>query len=180
MDRDDVTMGVTLRTLASDDCDDGDDDFPQDCDDELFGGGSTITHTQNTLWENGEQPGEVDNNDLYFKGSENPSTSSSQSSPMRVSSVTPIVTSIVTPPSPPHSVEEDSGCVAPGEPQPLTNPVEQMNWEEIKAEIWYHVERLGWDKEEGKAFLLSRYGKDSLNNLEDAQFIDFVKYLRSL
>ena len=78
----------------------------------------------------------------------------------------------------------DSGAIDSAEP--ITNKpadsseLEAMDFNEIKQKTDIEIRRLGWTKEQGREFLMSRYGKRSRLHLKDEQLIEFLHYLEDL
>ena len=58
--------------------------------------------------------------------------------------------------------------------------LEAMDFNEIKQKTDIEIKRLGWTKEQGRDFLMSRYGKRSRLHLKDEQLIEFLHYLENL
>ena len=58
--------------------------------------------------------------------------------------------------------------------------LEAMDFNEIKQKTDIEIRRLGWTKEQGRDFLMSRYGKRSRLHLKDEQLIEFLHYLENL
>lgn len=58
--------------------------------------------------------------------------------------------------------------------------VKAMDFNEIKQKTDIEIKRLGWTKERGKEFLMSRYGKRSRLHLTDEQLLEFLLYLEKL
>lgn len=58
--------------------------------------------------------------------------------------------------------------------------LEAMDFNEIKQKTDIEIRRLGWTKEQGREFLMSRYGKRSRLHLKDEQLIEFLHYLEDL
>ena len=65
--------------------------------------------------------------------------------------------------------------------QPVgSSELEAMDFNEIKQKTDIEIRRLGWTKEQGREFLMSRYGKKSRLHLKDEQLIEFLHYLEDL
>ena len=58
-------------------------------------------------------------------------------------------------------------------------PLEEVNFNEIKHQTDLEIKRLGWTKDDGREFLKSRYGKRSRLQLTDNQLLEFLQYLAS-
>jgi hypothetical protein len=67
-------------------------------------------------------------------------------------------------------------------PAPATSSseVEAMDFTEIKQKTDIEIKRLSWTKDQGKEFLMSRYGKRSRLHLTDEQLLEFLRYLETL
>ena len=78
----------------------------------------------------------------------------------------------------------DSGAIDSAEPfsnKPADgSELEAMDFNEIKQKTDIEIRRLGWTKEQGREFLMSRYGKRSRLHLKDEQLIEFLHYLEDL
>ncbi len=55
-----------------------------------------------------------------------------------------------------------------------------MDFNEIKQKTDIEIKRLSWTKDQGKEFLMSRYGKRSRLHLTDEQLLEFLRYLEKL
>ena len=62
----------------------------------------------------------------------------------------------------------------------LASELEAMDFNEIKQKTDIEIKRLSWTKEQGKEFLMSRYGKRSRLHLTDEQLLEFLRYLETL
>lgn len=58
--------------------------------------------------------------------------------------------------------------------------LEAMDFNDIKQKTDIEIKRLGWTGEQGRDFLMSRYGKRSRLHLKDEQLIEFLHYLENL
>ncbi len=58
--------------------------------------------------------------------------------------------------------------------------LEAMDFNNIKQKTDIEIKRLGWTGEQGREFLMSRYGKRSRLHLKDEQLIEFLHYLENL
>jgi hypothetical protein len=58
--------------------------------------------------------------------------------------------------------------------------LEAMDFNEIKQKTDIEIKRLSWTKDQGKEFLMSRYGKRSRLHLTDEQLLEFLRYLEKL
>jgi hypothetical protein len=63
---------------------------------------------------------------------------------------------------------------------PISSEVEAMDFNEIKQKTDIEIKRLSWTKDQGKEFLMSRYGKRSRLHLTDEQLLEFLRYLETL
>jgi hypothetical protein len=84
--------------------------------------------------------------------------------------IEPPTTAIETPPS----VAEDLS--PPPKLQTLTEPID---FSEVLAQTNIEIRRLQWTQEQGRKFLLERYGKRSRQVLTDEELLDFLAYLKS-
>jgi hypothetical protein len=62
----------------------------------------------------------------------------------------------------------------------ISSEVEAMDFNEIKQKTDIEIKRLSWTKDQGKEFLMSRYGKRSRLHLTDEQLLEFLRYLETL
>ena len=62
----------------------------------------------------------------------------------------------------------------------MTSEEEVMGFNEIKQKTDIEIKRLNWTKDQGKEFLMSRYGKRSRLHLTDEQLLEFLRYLETL
>lgn len=88
------------------------------------------------------------------------------------------------PPSPPISsvLEEPPQADITETPSlvpQLTPPSEPLDFDEILSQTNLEIRRLQWTQEQGRKFLLERYGKRSRQFLTDEEFLDFLTYLKS-
>jgi hypothetical protein len=63
---------------------------------------------------------------------------------------------------------------------PISSEIEAMDFNEIKQKTDIEIKRLSWTKDQGKEFLMSRYGKRSRLHLTDEQLLEFLRYLETL
>lgn len=63
---------------------------------------------------------------------------------------------------------------------PASAEIAAMDFNEIKQKTDIEIKRLGWTKDQGKEFLMSRYGKRSRLHLTDEQLLEFLRYLEKL
>lgn len=61
-----------------------------------------------------------------------------------------------------------------------SSELEGMDFNEIKQKTDIEIKRLSWTKEQGKDFLMSRYGRRSRLHLTDEQLLEFLRYLEKL
>ena len=61
-----------------------------------------------------------------------------------------------------------------------TSQEQAMDFNEIKQKTDIEIKRLSWTKDQGKEFLMSRYGKRSRLHLTDEQLLEFLRYLETL
>ncbi|MEL6929414.1 MAG: hypothetical protein AAFO95_12360 [Cyanobacteria bacterium J06600_6] len=80
-------------------------------------------------------------------------------------------------PEPIVETREDSTLV---EQNTAGQELEAMDFNEIKQKTDIEIKRLGWTKDQGKEFLMSRYGKRSRLHLTDEQLLEFLRYLETL
>ena len=66
------------------------------------------------------------------------------------------------------------------EPTTANAELAAMDFNEIKQKTDIEIKRLGWTKDQGKEFLMSRYGKRSRLHLTDEQLLEFLRYLEEL
>jgi hypothetical protein len=62
----------------------------------------------------------------------------------------------------------------------ISPELEAMDFNEIKQKTDIEIKRLSWTKDQGKEFLMSRYGKRSRLHLTDEQLLEFLRYLEKL
>ncbi|MBW4535398.1 MAG: hypothetical protein KME09_15795 [Pleurocapsa minor HA4230-MV1] len=62
----------------------------------------------------------------------------------------------------------------------ISSELEAMDFNEIKQKTDIEIKRLSWTKDQGKEFLMSRYGKRSRLHLTDEQLLEFLRYLEKL
>jgi hypothetical protein len=62
----------------------------------------------------------------------------------------------------------------------LSPELEAMNFHEVKQKTDIEIQRLSWTKDQGREFLMSRYGKRSRIHLTDEQLLEFLRYLETL
>jgi hypothetical protein len=62
----------------------------------------------------------------------------------------------------------------------ISSELEAMDFNEIKQKTDIEIKRLSWTKDQGKEFLMSRYGKRSRLHLTDEQLLEFLRYLETL
>ena len=74
---------------------------------------------------------------------------------------------------------EDSTSAAIEPKITQAEPLEEVNFNEIKHQTDLEIKRLGWTKDDGREFLKSRYGKRSRLQLTDNQLLEFLQYLAS-
>ena len=80
--------------------------------------------------------------------------------------------------TPIKSVVEDSTDPIAG--NAISEEQEAMDFNEIKQKTDIEIKRLSWTKDQGKDFLMSRYGKRSRLHLTDEQLLEFLRYLETL
>ncbi|MGK7928863.1 MAG: hypothetical protein AB4290_27110 [Spirulina sp.] len=82
--------------------------------------------------------------------------------------------------SPPVSVEPPPAPVeAPSPPPKIQALTEPIDFSEVLAQTNIEIRRLQWTQEQGRKFLLERYGKRSRQVLTDEELLDFLEYLKS-
>ena len=86
--------------------------------------------------------------------------------------------SVETPPEQP--LTEDQVGNSAREDTTSTSEMEAMDFNEIKQKTDIEIRRLNWTKDQGKEFLMSRYGKRSRLHLTDEQLLEFLRYLEKL
>lgn len=62
----------------------------------------------------------------------------------------------------------------------VSSELEAMDFLEVKQKTDLEITRLSWTKEQGREFLMSRYGKRSRLHLTNEQLIEFLHYLETL
>jgi hypothetical protein len=65
-------------------------------------------------------------------------------------------------------------------PITVSDELEAMDFNDIKQKTDIEIKRLSWTKDQGKEFLMSRYGKRSRLHLTDEQLLEFLRYLETL
>lgn len=75
---------------------------------------------------------------------------------------------------------EESSSSTPSEQTTVDRELEAMDFNEIKQKTDIEIKRLSWTKDQGKDFLMSRYGKRSRLHLTDEQLLEFLRYLETL
>jgi hypothetical protein len=63
---------------------------------------------------------------------------------------------------------------------PISDELGAMDFNDIKQKTDIEIKRLSWTKDQGKDFLMSRYGKRSRLHLTDEQLLEFLRYLETL
>jgi len=77
-------------------------------------------------------------------------------------------------------VVEDRSDSTVLEKDTTSEEIEAMGFNEIKQKTDIEIRRLNWTKDQGKEFLMSRYGKRSRLHLTDEQLLEFLRYLETL
>lgn len=62
----------------------------------------------------------------------------------------------------------------------ISPEVEAMDFLEVKQKTDLEIKRLSWTKDQGREFLMSRYGKRSRLHLTNEQLLEFLHYLETL
>ncbi len=85
------------------------------------------------------------------------------------------ITSVPSTPYYPSNEEVNSPTPVSATDEPTT-----LEFNEIIAQMNGEMKRLGWNKEQGKVYLLEAYGKRSRHLLSDEELLEFLAYLQSL
>ncbi len=84
-------------------------------------------------------------------------------------------TSVPSTPDYPKKEEVNSSTPVSATEEPTT-----LDFNEIIAQMNGEMKRLGWNKEQGKSYLLETYGKRSRHLLNDEELLVFLAYLQTL
>lgn len=79
-----------------------------------------------------------------------------------------------------YSVEEEGVEAVEPVAAPITVPVPVIDLSEAIAQIGMEIERIGWTKKQGSAYLQQEYGKRTRAELTEAELFSFLGYLKSL
>ena len=99
-----------------------------------------------------------------------------ESSPQPSSNLFGDTFAVATPTTSPTAIDSANFVSQPVD----SSELEAMDFNEIKQKTDIEIRRLGWTKEQGREFLMSRYGKKSRLHLKDEQLIEFLHYLEDL
>jgi hypothetical protein len=69
--------------------------------------------------------------------------------------------------------------------QPISSPIDSLAMEttdlsDAIAQIGAEIERIGWTKKQGSQYLQETYGKRTRSELNQAELLDFLSYLKAL
>ncbi len=78
-----------------------------------------------------------------------------------------------------HQPDTQGERVSKESVEPKNVVQEELDYKEIIKETDIHIERLGWDKEQGREYLVKTYGKRSRQTLTDEELLEFLEYLRN-
>ena len=67
----------------------------------------------------------------------------------------------------------------PSEPESKNEVTDVVDYADVVSDIDQHMERLGWDREKGRRYLIETYGVRSRLKLSDRQLLEFLGYLKS-
>lgn len=79
-----------------------------------------------------------------------------------------------------YSVEEEGVEAVEPVAAPIAVPVPVIDLSEAIAQIGMEIERIGWTKKQGSAYLQQEYGKRTRAELTEAELFSFLGYLKSL
>lgn len=80
-------------------------------------------------------------------------------------------------PAPPATIETQA--VPSVTPPPVDAPPPKVDMLDILAQTTAEMKRLGWSNTQGREYLRRTYGRNSRQDLNDQELLDFLNYLRS-
>lgn len=82
-------------------------------------------------------------------------------------------------PSPPATIETQAVTTVTPAPAMVEAPAPKLDMLDILAQTTAEMKRLGWSNTQGREYLRRTYGRNSRQDLNDQELLDFLQYLRS-
>jgi len=82
-------------------------------------------------------------------------------------------------PPPPATIETQAVTTVTPAPATLETPAPKLDMLDVLAQTTAEMKRLGWSNTQGREYLRRTYGRNSRQDLNDQELLDFLHYLRS-
>ena len=82
-------------------------------------------------------------------------------------------------PPPPATIETQAVTTVTPAPATVETPAPKLDMLDVLAQTTAEMKRLGWSNTQGREYLRRTYGRNSRQDLNDQELLDFLHYLRS-